>query len=437
MINGLEGIPGSGKSYEAVVMHVLPALAAGRRVITNLPLLVPLIEALSPDYSGLVELRMKSQPVLGKWDPEAVDDKGNGEAFKLGTVDVLQQAKSWDDFQEKTSQRRSESASNTSVFGAVWDYYSDWKHPITGAGPLFIIDEAHLALPVIGTNQHVIEWYKLHRHFNADVLLATQSFRDLNQPIARLLAILIKCRKADILGKPKSYIRKVHAGYRGAVISTEERKYLPQYFALYRSHTQGNSVGESLASDVSPLIVKLKRFTYAWWIVTIIVCAYVFWPKPKPKPLPVVPPVAIVPVPVLPPQAAAAGPASTASAPSPTQDPQVAAAAAAASAENPDPLLGKLIHVTGWLKNSHGGSYTFTVSSSGVRIFDTTAAELVAAGYVWRPLAECMGYLTWRSTVRPVTCDAPVIASGSRTAPVVMDLNSGKRSDNLQGTASL
>ncbi|POB76042.1 zonular occludens toxin domain-containing protein, partial [Vibrio vulnificus] len=30
--------PGSGKSYESVVYHVIPALKDGRKVVTNLPL---------------------------------------------------------------------------------------------------------------------------------------------------------------------------------------------------------------------------------------------------------------------------------------------------------------------------------------------------------------------------------------------------------------
>ena len=50
MINGLEGIPGSGKSYEATVYHVLAALQTGRLVITNLPLNVEVFAAIDPAY---------------------------------------------------------------------------------------------------------------------------------------------------------------------------------------------------------------------------------------------------------------------------------------------------------------------------------------------------------------------------------------------------
>lgn len=67
---------------------------------------------------------------------------------------------------------------------------------------------------------------------------------------------------AVILGRSDHYIRKVHSGYRGAVISTEEHKYKPEYFGLYKSYTKGNSVAESAAQDVLPFSVKFNRFKW-------------------------------------------------------------------------------------------------------------------------------------------------------------------------------
>ena len=68
MINGLEGIPGSGKSYEGVVYHVLPALKAGRKVITNLPLNVDAFAAIDPAYRDLIEVRTRPAPCIGEWN---------------------------------------------------------------------------------------------------------------------------------------------------------------------------------------------------------------------------------------------------------------------------------------------------------------------------------------------------------------------------------
>ncbi|MVT36635.1 hypothetical protein GO497_01295 [Acidovorax citrulli] len=273
MINGLEGIPGSGKSYEAVAYHVLPQLKQGRKVITNLPLLVDMFAAIDPSYANLIEIRRKPGNVLGVWDPDAVDEDGNGEAFRI--VENLDP----DSDLVKRNLPVFSPHEGATVFGTVWCYYSTWKHPETGQGPLFIVDECHVPLPATGTSKEVVEWYKLHRHFNVDVLLMTQSFRDANQPIARIIGMLITCRKADVLGKKDSYIRKVKSGYRGAVISTEIRPYKPEYFKLYKSHTQGNSVAESAAGDVSPFIVKFKRFTWAFWALTVVVLVWAFWPS--------------------------------------------------------------------------------------------------------------------------------------------------------------
>ena len=81
MINGLEGIPGSGKSYEACVFQVLAALKEGRKVITNLPLVVDAYAAIDPSYRALIELRHGPAPVRGTWNAEAIDpENGSGEA---------------------------------------------------------------------------------------------------------------------------------------------------------------------------------------------------------------------------------------------------------------------------------------------------------------------------------------------------------------------
>lgn len=401
MNNGIEGIPGSGKSYEAVVYHVLPMLAQGRKVITNLPLVLEAFSTLSPEYLPLIELRVRVQPVRGTWDAERVDEHGNGSAFELFA----------DGHVEKPEGK-------VSIFGHVWDYWTEWKHPKTGQGPLFIIDECHVGMPKLGTDPQVIEWYKLHRHFNVDLLLMTQNFRDICPPIAGLLAMLIKTRKADILGKPKSYIRKVHAGYRGAVISTEEREYKPQYFVLYKSHTQGNSVAESLANDVAPLSVKLRRFTRIFWVITFFACLYAAWKwsgradnikkasSSSSSQLVVTGP-------------AVKAPAAPASAPAAG----IQGAQVLGPDEVPEPYASKEIHLTGRMRMHGKEVYTFAITSSNIRFGQVTSDELAQAGYKWQPLFDCAGTLRWKTTARAITCDAPQSPEGSRADPVVIAVN--------------
>ncbi len=411
MINGLEGIPGSGKSYEAVAYHVLPMLKAGRKVITNLPLIMEMFAAIDPAYLHLIELRRKPAKVLGTWDPDGIDDKGNGEAFKLDP------------------QVAAPAPQGAKAFGTVWCYFTTWKHPETGQGPVFIIDECHVSLPRIGTSKEVIEWYKLHRHFNADVLLMTQKFRGINGDIADLMAMLIRCREASIIGQQGSYVRKVHAGFRGAEISKEIRKYKPEYFKLYRSHTQGNSVAESAATDVAPLSVKLRRWTWAWWIFSACLIAYLFWPKEKVvktsdmpwmKEMKANPRYTPLPAPEQSP--AASNPATQAPAPD---------SAKSASAEDPDtvpePFSSKALHLTGRITLRGQNVYTFAVSSSGQRISTVDSRDLIQMGYKWQPLTDCAGTLRWKGKAQAITCDAPILAQGAQDRPVVVEVDRGQR----------
>ena len=431
MINGLEGIPGSGKSYESVVFHVLEALKSGRKIITNLPLNVELFGGIDPAFPALIEIRTRPRPVLGSWDANRVDDKGQGNAFELfapgAQAPVLPAVQVFAGPNQSAFVRAP--ARDLVTFGHVWDYYDTWRHA-DGRGALFVIDECHVCLSIAAVGQstdpQVVEWFKLHRHFNVDVLLMTQNFRDVNQPIARLLAMLIKVRKADILGKKGAYIRKVHAGYRGAVISTDERKYQPQYFPLYKSHTQGNSVAEAGASDVKPFIVKFNRFKWVWLIGTAFYAVYAFWPTSKPersihRPAQDQLVVNKAGGPSVPGQTS---PAPGLAVSSPSQpEPEI----------DPEPLREKLVHITGWVRGKTRTVYTFAVSAGGLRVFDLQQSDLKAAGYTWKPLSECMGYLIYKKAVRTVTCDAPVIGLGSNSAPVVIADGSRRSSVDRPG----
>lgn len=385
MINGLEGIPGSGKSYEAVVHHVLEALKEGRKVITNLPLLVDQFAAIDNGYRALIEVRIRPAPVRGTWDATRMDEDGNGNAFELFDDGHTDQA-----------------PHDAILFATVWCYYSTWKHPDPkkkGQGPLYVIDECHVAMPSVGTPKEVVEWFKLHRHFGADVLLMTQSFRDINQPIARLMGMLVKVRKADILGKKDHYIRKVHGGYRGAVISTQERKYLPQMFPLYKSHTQGSAVLESVARDVSPMIVKFRRFTLGFWVLTIGVCAWAFWPKDKP-------------VKVKPAQLVQAAPAQAEALAAPVvvqpipgqQAPQVVAQQVDVY---PEPYKDHKLHVTGFLTMGAKSTHTFAVVQGTAVLATVSTQDLERAGYSVRVLSECAVVLRFHESQRTAVCDLP------------------------------
>lgn len=422
MINGLEGIPGSGKSYESVVYHVLAAVKAGRKVITNLPLDVEQWAALDPSYPELIEIRRTPQPIRGTWDATAAgQDKPAYVLFDDGHVEQP------DD--------------DAFLFGGVWDYWTDWKRA-DGRGPLFVIDECHVPLPALGTSKAVVQWFKIHRHFNVDVLLMTQSFRDIDQSIARLLGMLYKVRKADILGEPDEYIRKVHGGYRGAVISTETRKYKPQYFRLYKSHTQGVSAEEAKASDVAPLIVKVNRLKWAVLGLGVLASLWAFWPKAD-KPRKAAAAHAAAPGWLKEAQGRAGAPMSAASvaaeeaklgASSPSQvsvpqplaeriqfgGPGAGSQPTSRNGQMPEPYGLKGLHLLGRLTlPSKGDIYMLTVSQNGAVVSQVTHRDLVQVGYRFTALSDCVASVQWGEQIRVVTCDSPsiTVASQPRAAP--------------------
>ena len=204
MINLLIGAPGGGKSYEACVYHILPALKRGRKVITNLPVNVEAFAALDPEYRDLLEVRRTPQPILGTWAAGT-----DGPAFRVEGAPKDQPV-------------------TTRLFSTVWDYFTDWRHP-SGMGPLFVIDECQLSLPRGKVDPHVAEWYSLHRHYNVDVLLLTQAYGRIDKAIVDLVQLVYRVRKAVAFGFTSKYIRKVQDGVRGEVVQSSMRVYEKRY----------------------------------------------------------------------------------------------------------------------------------------------------------------------------------------------------------------
>lgn len=243
MINLLIGPPGGGKSYEAVVYHVLAALEAGRKVITNLPLNLDELAAIVPASRSLVQFRNRH----GKpGEPE------------------------------------------TWAFGALSDYGDTWRDPVSNIGPLYVIDEAHKALPRRGIGERggvaIDEWYAEHRHEGADVLLITQSYGKVSKAIIDQVQVCYRVKKKTAFGDSNGYIRKVQDGVKGDVLSIAERVYEKRFFKLYTSHTRTEAaVIEADARDVSPAFLKWKRasrIVLAAGVLGLAWSGYRWWSKP-------------------------------------------------------------------------------------------------------------------------------------------------------------
>jgi len=371
MINLLLGAPGGGKSYEAVVQHVLPALEKGRKVITNLPLLLEAFANIDSRFSDLIELRTESK--------------------KEGTTGIKGEDRAWRPFEHE------------------FDYGDPWRRA-DGIGALYIIDECHLVLPKGSTRKQVEEWFSLHRHENSDVLLITQSYGKISAAIRDLVQVVYRVRKNVALGSMGSYTRKVQDGLRGEVVNSSQRKYERKYYALYRSHTRGRSSDEMGASDIVPIWRHWSFYGVGVCIVTII-CIFAFgdvsspWSvsdsKHQAKQKTPSPPIA------------SSLPASSPVLVPVTSSASVAAASPASAASGPEsvePFGGKGLHLTGWAKFGSREVWTLVLSQNGQAVSTLTSDDLARAGYEWHASGPCAGLVSWKSASRAVVCDLPQVA---------------------------
>lgn len=377
MINLLLGAPGSGKSYEAVSYHVIPALVEGRAVVTNLPLNVSEIAQVVPGADALVTIL------------------------------------------EPT-------AENPRPFSRVQDYTGHaWRDEETGRGPLFVIDECHMALPRGATPREVEEWYAMHRHTGADVLLISQSYRKLSQAVVDLVQTVYRVRKNVALGSTSSYVRKVQDGVRGEVVNTSIRKYHPKYFRYYKSHTLTNSaVQEAMAKDVKGIWSH-----WSFKALAVLAAFLVYWvsthnvnPFQSVQAIPEKSTSASPGVSVGSPGHPAPGASSMSSSSHvASSGPGNPAAASSAPPEPPahHPFERVSLHITGYMQKAGYRLYQVRAGYNGQPSFDLTSDQLIEAGYQVEAISECLARLSYGAWSYYVICDAPTtgpVMAGQQTS---------------------
>lgn len=366
MINLLLGPPGGGKSYEATVFHILPALTKGRKVITNLPLVIERLAQLDPAFPDLVQF------------------VENRRGMVPATKNLLSRF---------TGLPKEPEEGIIRAFQTMTDYADPWRHPESGSGPLYVIDECHFAMPRGNTLIEVEEWFSLHRHELCDVLLITQSYGKVSKSIIDLVQVVYRVKKATAFGSNDRYIRKVVDGVRGDVVNTSIRKYEKRYFGLYKSHTRSNGGSELGAEDIIPI---WKRWPFMGAAAMFVLAAVIFFSSGSPNPLK--------------PKMAQASPATA----SPGQKPDVAPEKKA-EPEKPQaepaghPFTGRTLHVYGVLKSAKQALYIFTVAQNGQRVSEVTSTDLQKLGYKVEPVTDCAVKITMEKWSSWLICDSPQI----------------------------
>ena len=224
MITALVGVPGSGKSYEAVVYHVLPALKSGRKVITNLPLKIEEFAKIDPSFCDLIDIR-------------------DGDAFRSSEVFLT------------TCQ---------------------WQNPQGGGGPLYVVDEVHRFWPSRGLRKGedvalrgVSEWIAEHRHATADIVFITQHPTKVMRDIVTNVELFIIVRNNRNLGFSKSYRRFTGDDFASAKKGRYQvRTYKTECFALYQSYTRGGT-REQAPSDIKPVWRHWVVYLGVIWLVGV------------------------------------------------------------------------------------------------------------------------------------------------------------------------
>lgn len=361
MINMMIGASGGGKSYETVVYHILPALKAGRMVITNLPVFVEEICKIDATYRDLIVLRNKSKDPTAKYP-----------------------------------------------FSVVQDYEDDWKHPVHGFGPLYVVDEAHKVLRRGHTKFEVDEWYAEHRHALCDVIIVTQSLGKVSKPIVDNSQIVYRVRKAVAMGKPDHYIRKVQDGPRGEVMDTSVRKYEEQYYRFYKSHTRADGGMEALAFDINPAYKRWFRYSFMLIGFAAIAAVFKLVSADDEKPSTV--------------SARTEEHAGSARAshrpdtnrhagtnyaetsptpePTPTPDPRE---------KGPFAHLG--IHIAGQVTTESGKThYLFVLTQNGQRVRHLSSSQLSASGYRVEPQGDCAAKIHYQDYWQFASCDYGTVA---------------------------
>lgn len=260
-INCYSGLQGSGKSYEVVSSIIVPAVASGRRVVTN--------------------IRGIDSDAIRAYCVEKFDSELDNLGYVLFVTD--DEVRKPDFFPtEKTHEER------------------EAKCPVL-PGDLVAIDEAY---KIWGSdckipNEHRV-FFREHRHYQhpitgvtCDMVLMTQDISDIHRVLKVVLETTFKTHKAKGVGLNNTYTITMWEGYKQtskAIVKDWTQNYKPEFFPLYKSYAGDGSAKET-ASDKRQNILGDKKFILKisiFIVVLIFICYRIFsfwWGKVHPEEL--------------------------------------------------------------------------------------------------------------------------------------------------------
>ncbi|MBV7267561.1 zonular occludens toxin domain-containing protein [Erythrobacter ani] len=238
-ITAYTGPPGAGKSYAMISQVIVPAVAAGRRVVTNI--------------DGVEPAKVRKYA-----DKSATGDLGDVVLFY------------------------GEEAKKPGFFPT--EEISDENTFVKG-GDLLVFDEWRLYFPRRGQhpNADLEKFLRWHRHLTdeegrtCDVVIGTQLATDVHGDYRGLIERSYKFRKLSALGMKKTYQYDVFEGHlqpKGGQYDKGNGRYKKEVFALYSSYDGGVDAKEKGTDARATIWSKGLAFGCAGMVAALGVCAY-------------------------------------------------------------------------------------------------------------------------------------------------------------------
>jgi len=236
------GIQGSGKSFEVVRSVIVPNIAKGRRVVTNVAGLQYekicdyCVEKLGADRSKLGTIVQVENEVIETAAFFPLEESENPFIPEREAIKKL--------IDSTATDKRSDLLAELAKKAQAWrDSF------IVKGGDIVILDEcwrwytSDAKLP----DGH-LKFFRMHRHFLhpetgqcCDIVLICQDIGDLRRNIRATVEKSFLMKKHTDLGLMDRYLITAFSGNKqtkSAVIQDWQEKYNPEIFALYQSHSQ-------------------------------------------------------------------------------------------------------------------------------------------------------------------------------------------------------
>lgn len=233
-ITAYVGLPGAGKSYEIVRSVIIPAMIAGRRIVTNV--------------YGVDNEKIKQYCI----------DKRKANSDSLGELVFV---------------------TNEQVQQSNFYPIPSVDEPICHAGDMIILDECHRFFSSDKTMSKEAQVFAAeHRHYvndlghTCDLVLVNQSLGSLSRFLKERIETTYKMTKLIALGLDKRYRVDVYEGYlcrKGNLINSYQEKYKPEIYSLYHSYDSSNAQ-ENRVDDRNKVFKKSTIFYFIVFIIAAV-----------------------------------------------------------------------------------------------------------------------------------------------------------------------